>query len=92
MSGVDGASRHRAREAALQMLYQTEVGRASAHEAVRTYYEDYVKNGAAVLMAPMDRIIVSDNSVANESVMTTLGSWRIAKQTFFAIMKIEWTT
>lgn len=30
--------RHRAREAALQMLYQTEVGRASAHEAVRTYW------------------------------------------------------
>jgi transcription antitermination protein NusB len=31
-------ARHRAREAALQMLYQTEVGRASAHEAVRTYW------------------------------------------------------
>ena len=38
MSGVDGAARHRAREAALQMLYQAEVGRASAHEAVRTYW------------------------------------------------------
>jgi N utilization substance protein B len=38
MSAVDGAARHRAREAALQMLYQTEVGRASAHEAVRTYW------------------------------------------------------
>jgi transcription antitermination protein NusB len=30
--------RHRAREAALQMLYQWEVGRASAHEAVVTYW------------------------------------------------------
>jgi len=30
--------RHRAREAALQMLYQWEVGRVSAHEAVRTYW------------------------------------------------------
>ena len=38
MSGVDGAARHRAREAALQMLYQAEVGGASAHEAVRTYW------------------------------------------------------
>jgi transcription antitermination protein NusB len=38
MSGIDGAARHRAREAALQMLYQAEVGRASAHEAVRTYW------------------------------------------------------
>ena len=30
--------RHRAREAALQMLYQWEVGRVSAHEAVGTYW------------------------------------------------------
>jgi N utilization substance protein B len=38
MSGIDGVSRHRARQAALQMLYQWEVGRVSAHEAVRTYW------------------------------------------------------
>jgi N utilization substance protein B len=38
MSGVSGASRHRARKAALQMLYQWEIGRVSAHEAVRTYW------------------------------------------------------
>lgn len=31
-------TRHRAREAALQMLYQWEVGRVSAQEAVRTYW------------------------------------------------------
>jgi N utilization substance protein B len=31
-------ARHRARRAALQMLYQWEVGRVSAHEAVRTYW------------------------------------------------------
>jgi len=35
---TDGVSRHRARQAALQMLYQWEVGRVSAHEAVRTYW------------------------------------------------------
>ena len=35
---IDGAGRHRAREAALQMLYQWEVGRVSAHDAVRTYW------------------------------------------------------
>ncbi|HYT73734.1 MAG TPA: transcription antitermination factor NusB [Vicinamibacterales bacterium] len=34
----DGAARHRAREAALQMLYQWEIGRMSAHEAARTYW------------------------------------------------------
>jgi transcription antitermination protein NusB len=38
MSAIDGASRHRAREAALQMLYQWEVGRVPAQEAVRTYW------------------------------------------------------
>jgi len=35
---VDGSSRHRAREAALQMLYQWEIGRAPAGEIVRTYW------------------------------------------------------
>ncbi|HEY2434132.1 MAG TPA: transcription antitermination factor NusB [Vicinamibacterales bacterium] len=38
MTPVDGESRHRAREAALQMLYQWEVGRVSAPEAVRSYW------------------------------------------------------
>jgi N utilization substance protein B len=38
MSPVDGAARHRARAAALQMLYQWEVGRVSPHEAVRSYW------------------------------------------------------
>jgi N utilization substance protein B len=35
---VDSAGLRRAREAALQMLYQWEVGRASAHEAIVTYW------------------------------------------------------
>jgi len=38
VKGVDSASRHKAREAALQMLYQWEIGRVSGHEAVRTYW------------------------------------------------------
>lgn len=38
MRGPDAARRRQAREAALQMLYQCEVGRAGAHEAVRTYW------------------------------------------------------
>jgi N utilization substance protein B len=35
---VDAAALHRARAAALQMLYQWEVGRVSAHEAIVTYW------------------------------------------------------
>jgi N utilization substance protein B len=38
MTGVDVNTRRRAREAALQMLYQTEVGRAGAYEAIATYW------------------------------------------------------
>ena len=37
MSG-DAQNRRRAREAALQMLYQWEVGRSSVHEAIVTYW------------------------------------------------------
>ena len=38
MNGADAAGRRRGREAALQMLYQMEIGRASAHEAIATYW------------------------------------------------------
>jgi N utilization substance protein B len=38
MNRVDSAGRRRAREAALQMLYQSEVGRTGVHEAIVTYW------------------------------------------------------
>ncbi|OFW10973.1 MAG: transcription antitermination factor NusB [Acidobacteria bacterium RIFCSPLOWO2_02_FULL_67_36] len=38
MTRVDAIGRRRAREAALQMLYLAEVGRAGAHEAIATYW------------------------------------------------------
>lgn len=38
MSRAESAGRRRGREAGLQMLYQWEVGRASAHEAIATYW------------------------------------------------------
>ena len=38
MTPGDPTGRRRAREAALQMLYQWEVGRASAYEAIATYW------------------------------------------------------
>jgi N utilization substance protein B len=38
MARADSAGRTKAREAALQMLYQWEIGKASAHEAVVTYW------------------------------------------------------
>lgn len=38
MTRVDVAGRRRARAAALQMLYQMDVGRAGAYEAIATYW------------------------------------------------------
>jgi transcription antitermination protein NusB len=38
MSRVDPVARHRAREAALQMLYQSEIGRAGPHETIVTFW------------------------------------------------------
>ncbi len=38
MSRAEATGRRRAREAALQILYQSEVGKASAHEAIATYW------------------------------------------------------
>jgi N utilization substance protein B len=38
MTQANGHGRHRAREAALQMLYQCEIGRAGANEAIATYW------------------------------------------------------
>lgn len=38
MTQASGHVRHRAREAALQMLYQCEIGRAGAHESIVTYW------------------------------------------------------
>jgi transcription antitermination protein NusB len=38
MTRVDAAGLRRARAAALQMLYQWEIGRVSAHEAIVTYW------------------------------------------------------
>jgi len=41
MSAVDPAGRRRAREAALQMLYQWEIGRSSPYEAIATYWPSH---------------------------------------------------
>jgi N utilization substance protein B len=38
MSRINGAGRRKAREAALQMLYQSEIGRTSQDDAIATYW------------------------------------------------------
>src|SRR5262245_42833069 len=51
MTGGDPGGRRRAREAALQMLYQSEVGRASADDAIATYWPAHDAEGE--LTAPL---------------------------------------
>ena len=45
MSRTDRAGKRRAREAALQMLYQWEIGRCGAHEAIATYWDAHDAGG-----------------------------------------------
>ena len=42
---ADHSGRRRAREAALQMLYQVEIGRASAYEAIDSYWPAHDSEG-----------------------------------------------
>ena len=64
MSTADGQAKHRARAAALQMLYQCEVGRAGAHESIVTYWT--AENADAELAEPL-------REFANRLVRGTLG-------------------
>ena len=64
MTGGDPASRRRAREAALQMLYQWEVGRTSAQEAITTYWPTH--DADRELPEPL-------REFANELVRGTIG-------------------
>jgi hypothetical protein len=49
------------------------------HDGVRRYYEEYIQSGAAILSSPKERIIVDDDSICHEGVISTLASGRIAK-------------
>jgi N utilization substance protein B len=88
---TSGASRRRAREAALQMLYQWEVGRVSAHEAVRTYWP-----GRDAPPSPEDERADADPDVmvdehnrtwANALVATTIGKVKEADELIAAHTK-----
>ena len=51
MSAVDAHAKRRAREAALQMLYQCEIGKAGAYESIATYWP--AREGDEDLPAPL---------------------------------------
>ena len=84
MSAVDGAARHRAREAALQMLYQWEVGRVSPHEAVVTYWasrdpdQDLTEEGRTfangLVRGTVERVREADDLIASHA-----RNWRVER-------------
>ena len=86
MTALDGAARHRAREAALQMLYQWEVGRLSAHEAVVTYWpsresdddadlpEDARTFANALVRGTIERVAEADELIARHA-----RNWRLER-------------
>jgi N utilization substance protein B len=63
MTRPDAAGLHRARAAALQMLYQWEVGRVSADEAIVTYWP--ARDPEEALAAPLQ-------ALANDLVRNTI--------------------
>jgi transcription antitermination protein NusB len=83
MSAI-GVERHRAREAALQMLYQWEVGRASAHEAVVTYWparesdapvpEETRAFANALMRGTIERVKEADDLIASHA-----RNWRVER-------------
>ena len=84
MSQGDGQAKHRARAAALQMLYQCEVGRAGAHESIVTYWA--AENAEADLAEPLrefaNRLVrgTLDRRDEIDGLLTTHAqNWRIER-------------
>jgi len=79
-----GAARHKARAAALQMLYQWEIGRVSAHEAVRTYWpgRDAPPSPEDEHADPLPDAVVDENNRtwANALVAGTIGRLKEADE------------
>ena len=78
MTSVDPTERRRGREAALQMLYQWEVGRASASEAIATYWPAHDSGGEqpesvrafanALVRGTIDRVTEIDRLLSAHAV------------------------
>jgi transcription antitermination protein NusB len=85
MTAVDAQARRRAREAALQMLYQCEIGRTGAYEAIATYWpardaddlpERQREFANGVVRGTLERQIQIDELLARHAQ-----NWRIERMT-----------
>jgi len=67
---------------------QRDVG-PKGYSSVRAYYQQFVLSGGAVFESPKHRIVVDDNSVVHEGIITTLASGRIAKARGYDVDDLE---
>jgi N utilization substance protein B len=84
MTRVDAAGLHRARAAALQMLYQWEVGRVSAHEAIVTYWpardpEDELPEALQELANGLVRNTIDRVSEIDTMLARHAQNWRVER-------------
>ena len=54
-------------------------------EGVRTYYENFVADGGAVLESIKERIVVDDDTIAHENINRNLVSGEIAKRRGYTV-------
>jgi N utilization substance protein B len=74
--------RHQAREAALQILYFCEVGRAPIDEAIGVYFEEHLPDAAEPVRAFVSRLVrgVTEESVAlDELIAAHSQHWRLSR-------------
>jgi transcription antitermination protein NusB len=84
MTRVDATLRRRAREAALQMLYQWEVGRTSADEAIATYWpsrdpDDPLPEDAREFAGSLVRGTVTRVEEIDKLLAANTQNWRVER-------------
>jgi transcription antitermination protein NusB len=84
VSAVDAHARHRAREAALQMLYQCEIGKAGAYESIATYWpardaEDDVPEPLRTFANDLVRGTLDRQAEIDRMLQAHAQNWRIER-------------
>ena len=84
MSAVDAHARHRAREAALQMLYQCEIGKAGAYASIATYWpardaEDDVPEPLRTFANDLVRGTLDRQAEIDRMLQAHAQNWRIER-------------
>jgi transcription antitermination protein NusB len=84
MSRVDPAARRRAREAALQMLYQAEVGRAGPQETIVTFWPandpgDEVDGDQRLFANTLVKETLSRVAEIDEHLTRSARNWRVER-------------